>query len=92
MENKQKPILNGSRPVYPDPMRGADQSLGNQDPYALPIGLTKREYFAAMALQAMISSYPEAKVNTIYIPQHDLESLSDQAIEAADLLLKQLES
>ena len=42
-------------PVFPDPMRGAPQSISNQGPGTLPTGLTLRDYFAGQALMAMLS-------------------------------------
>lgn len=39
--------------VYPDPMRGAEQSIHNQTPDKEQQGLTKREYFAAMAISGL---------------------------------------
>lgn len=49
-------------------------------------GLTKREYFAAMAMQGMIAAWPDrAGVVT-------QEGIASYAIGCADELLKQLES
>lgn len=45
---------NANKPVYPDPMRGAEQSYVNQSPHELNQGLTKRELFAMSAMQAMV--------------------------------------
>ena len=47
---------NADKPAYPDPMRGAEQSYTNQSPWELQTGLTKREYFAAMAMQGLLSN------------------------------------
>lgn len=50
-------------------------------------GLTKREYFAAMAMQGMITAYH--KINHT---KKDLSFISVMSLEYADELLKQLES
>lgn len=36
----------GDQPAFPDPMRGAEQSILNQSPHQLPDGQTIRELFA----------------------------------------------
>lgn len=76
---------NGDQPIYPDPIRGAEQSIFNQTPDAMPTGLTKREYFAAMAMQGMLS-------NELVPNVQDVEYAAGLAVKAADELLKQLES
>jgi hypothetical protein len=56
-------------------------------------GLTKREYFAAIALQGLISGYTdEDKCNGYYIPFTDHAELSRNAVDFADTLIKALES
>ena len=55
-------------------------------------GLTKREYFAGLAMQGIISDYdPESKVNGRFIPATDYENLARYSVQLADELLKQLE-
>ena len=49
---------------------------------SLVVGLTKREYFAAMAMQAIISS-PQGH-------EYGYEETADYAIEHADALINQL--
>ncbi|MDW0189342.1 MAG: hypothetical protein QOA70_06790 [Nitrososphaeraceae archaeon] len=67
MENKDKPAY---------PIR-SDEGGYNQN------GLTKREYFAAMAMQGLLSQTARYDSNMIL-------SLTGDAIEFADELLKQL--
>ena len=63
---------------------GADKFfLENQNPL---IGLTKREYFAAMAMQGIIAAH------NIYETGIDNEVNAKTAVNAADALLKALES
>jgi len=59
-------------------------------PNALEGGLTKREYFAAMAMQGMLSN-PDATKETIKHKSSPIEVFPVQAVEFADELLKQLE-
>lgn len=55
-------------------------------------GLTKREYFAAMALQGIISGYTdEDKVNGHFIPNCDHHELAKNAVQFADALIKALQ-
>ncbi len=68
MENKELP-------AFANP--GSDQGPGSS-------GLTKREYFAAMAMQGLCA-------NSIPGSQHMTKNLVQEAIEYADELLKQLE-
>ena len=53
------------------------------------IGLTKREYFAGLAMQAMISNPNIIRPKEI---DEDFIRFSDRAIRYADELLKQLEN
>jgi hypothetical protein len=74
-------MKNADQPAYPDPLRGGEQSITNQSPHTEPSGLTKREYFAAMAMQGMCAN---PNMETMNIPMG--------AISIADELLRQLES
>lgn len=60
-----------------DPAFGFGLQLGDKSTFVSP-GLTKREYFAAMAMQGMIAS---AKVNIDHIPNLSV-FYSDALIEA----------
>ena len=73
-------MKNSDLPVYPDPMRAAEQSILNQTPDQLPTGLTKREYFIGQALTGLLSDY-----------QVTAQNAAKYAIEAADEILKRLE-
>ena len=71
--------------VYPDPMRGAEQSYSNQNPYSLQTGLNIRDYFASKAMQGIISS-PNYGIfdvtNDVHIPT------IEQCYKIADAMLK----
>lgn len=63
-------------------------SKRQQDPYRNaqvldPAGLTKRELFAAMAMQGMLSSWP---ADSKFYPEHTAQ----RAIEFADALIAEL--
>lgn len=72
--------------VYPDPMRGAEQSYSNQSPYELSIGMTLRDYFASKAMQGILSNPNIYGVKTMF--EDDLSYLS---YNFADMMLKQRE-
>lgn len=72
-------LLNADQPTFPL-ARPIDETLPN-------IGLTKREYFAVMALQGLINGYAYAGETQFLNP----EKTSQTAIRFADELLKQLE-
>lgn len=56
-------------------------------------GLTKREYFAAMAMQALIQHYGLPKrIDNEFSNPDELDSLLTGCTKIADELLKQLES
>jgi len=57
--------------------------------YHEPSGLTKREYFAAMAMQGLCASI---KAGLFDISDMHIRTVSKLSIEIADELLKQLES
>ena len=81
MKNADKPI----NPIY-----GIDNSLGTEadENYLFQnkslIGLTKREYFAGLAMQGMIAN------TDTYV--QDKSVIAKLSIEHADELLKQLEN
>ncbi|OPB96868.1 hypothetical protein BAS10_07410 [Elizabethkingia meningoseptica] len=75
-------------PIYPDPMRGAEQSYTNQTPNDLPTGLSKREYFAGLAMQGLIAGRWACPDN---VP-NDVETITREALLHADELLKQLKN
>lgn len=56
----------------------------NGNPSLTHLGLTKREYFAGLAMQGMLA-------NTEYV-LHSRETLAHNAVQMADELLKQLEA
>jgi hypothetical protein len=77
-------MKNGKQPIYPDPMRGTEQSFMNQSPHELPIGLTKREYFAGLAMQGWIANQQDGY--TLHP-----ETMAMISAQCADALLAELE-
>ena len=75
MENADKPI---------NPVLTQSPSLQNDT----SLGLTKREYFAGLAMQGLISS---CDWNFTTFNKDLIEATSKNAIDLADELLKQLE-
>lgn len=71
-------MKNSEQPAYPTP---DCEVSGTALQY---LGLTKREYFAAMAMQGYLASYgPNEPVNS--------ESAAKKAVKLADALLTELE-
>lgn len=78
MENKNKP-------AYPltDLPHSKDDKHGDYD------GLTKREYFAAMAMQGLCANL---NVSSDTTSEYTAQLYANYAVNIADELLKQLES
>lgn len=73
MENNNQPAF----PIHPYKELEMDIERG------YPFGLTKREYFAALAMQGLLSS------NNVD-PFGDTKAVADQSVTAADALLSAL--
>jgi len=75
-------MKNSDKPIYPLQDLGfpSDPSVIKED--AL-FGLTKREYFAAMAMQGMIANG--------WFDPNTFEEVAKRSIAAAEILLNQLE-
>jgi hypothetical protein len=75
-------MKNANQPINPMPHQNQDGTI-QHDVY---FGLTKREYFAALAMQGLLS-------NGHCLPNKDgIEYVVSISIKAADELLKQLEN
>ncbi len=101
-------MKNSDKPIYP--IFNEEGFLSNYDTVLDDegkslIGLTKREYFAGLAIQGLLSQHVTTKderlddVEPAYKSQflcsldsHDQEELCRDAISIADELLKQLET
>ena len=87
MNNADKPIhvKNGENMIHS--FNSTDYSQGNFE------GLTKREYFAGLAMQGLISNPNIKRPTPSYIDDgKEYSDFSKVAIEYADELLKQLET
>lgn len=77
---------NGEKPAMPT--NWLNEKSGNVE---FNNGLTKREYFAAMALQGMLAN-SDATMETIKNRSNPIDVFPIQAVEMADELLKQLDA
>lgn len=55
-------------------------------------GLTKREHFAGLALQGLLSNSVTGDSNLWETPKEWVKQMTETSVEMADALLKQLES
>ena len=83
-------MKNADKPIYPTLELDYTESIiqGRNVFFNQEFGLTKREYFAGLAMQGMISN-----PNIVRPKESDKEfkDFSERAIKYADELLKQLE-
>lgn len=79
---------NAEQPINPDPMRGANQSHINQEPHNLNTGLTKREYFAGLAMQGLLANFNNA--NEMPPNRENVEYMVRLSALASDALLNEL--
>lgn len=86
MENK---TCNGTKPAYPVDGTYASEAISYDK-----IGLTKREYFAGLAMQAILSN---RELHLAIIADQNIDGTTHEncvafhAVKEADQLLKQLE-
>lgn len=78
---------NKNLPAFPDTMRAAPQSYINQYPENWPTGLTKREYFAGLAMQGLMACNDKGGFNSI---EDSCAEAAHFAVKAADALLAEL--
>ncbi|AQX52442.1 hypothetical protein CMU81_02395 [Elizabethkingia anophelis] len=89
-------MKNADKPIYP---AVAEKINGTEfTEYSLPhsqlqlSGLSKREYFAGMFLQGILSSQTEKRSYGSGNSSSEIRSHCEEAIDFADELLKQLEN
>jgi len=73
--------INGNDPIMPTEELLIDGEIGN-----LKGGLTKREYFAAMAMQGLLCNY---QVHEDYV-NNKYPYVADKAVAMADHLIQEL--
>jgi hypothetical protein len=76
-------MKNADKPAHPTPYENQDGTIQ----HGVYNGLTKREYFAAMALQGLCANYLRENIQG-----WDVKTYVTESISLADELLKQLES
>ena len=74
-------MKNGDTPARPIDRNVISPALGTKMPEGYLLGLTKREYFAAMCMQGLVS-----KVNGSYL----FKDMAQDALRTADALLDEL--
>jgi hypothetical protein len=79
---------NGFEPVFPYTEASQDNSTGTTVFHQVIPGLTKREYFAAQALQGFIALRIRADFD---IGKMSYENTAEWAVKQADALLAELE-
>ena len=86
MKNADKPIhvKNGENMIHS--FNSTDYSQGNFE------GLTKREYFAGLAMQGILSSQTEMRSNGFSLTKEEIKYICEESVLLADGLLKQLET
>lgn len=85
-------MKNADQPAFPQTYETDAARLKVVKAGGEPKGLSKREYFAAMVLQGLVSDFdPQSKVNGCFIPATDYPELTKNSVQLADELLKQLE-
>lgn len=77
------------KPIYPI-VESQNMGFGERAMLCSEIGLTKREYFAAMAMQAIISKY-DPKPNLI-LSDSAMDYIAQKSISMADAMFKSLEN
>jgi hypothetical protein len=93
-------MKNADKQAYP--RTGYEHSNdATQSHYYHEDGLTKREYFAAMAMQGILAGIPQREQDMVPLLRYYAKQFPDktmnecvaiEAVEMADKLLKQLES
>lgn len=81
-------MTNGNDPS--SPLVDIEQTCINQTPLGVFFGLTKREYFAAMAMQSFLG--PNLPVDRCMNESNDvlLRNVSEASVKAADALISAL--
>lgn len=83
-------MKNGDNQAFP---LEANYTSGPEEVYEFHPGLTKREYFAAKAMQGIMASHTEMSANgasSLYFAGMD-DNIAMEAVSIADALLKALE-
>mgnify|MGYP003596640768 CR=1 FL=1 len=57
----------------------------------IEIGLTKREHFAGLAMQGLLTIFQDNEINPIVPNESNVNYMAELSVKAADALLKQLE-
>lgn len=81
-------MKNQDQPISPCRISGGSKQFSDWT----AMGLTKREYFAGLAMQGLMSKdYVKLDITEIGSTYTNVEMIADMSIKIADELLKQLE-
>lgn len=78
--------MNANEPAFPRVDATTEKMTGNQVDFHVTGGLTKREYFAAMAMQGYLSKFGDDIGNV----QNRTTSIYEASVKVADGLLAEL--
>jgi hypothetical protein len=72
-------------PFYPQSFWDNESAVGYS-------GLTKREYFAGLAMQGLLTRVPNRHENEVYLGVLESKRIASEAVYMADALLAELEA
>lgn len=78
--------------VFPDPMRAAEQTILNQEPYNLSTGIELRTYCAIKIMSALVSSFPHLRGKETITETGIGIYLAKEAVALTDHLIDELNS
>jgi hypothetical protein len=81
-------MKNGNQPIAPMPYTNSDGTI-QHDVYS---GLTKREYFAGLAMQGLLTRVPNRHGYEVDLGVLESKRITSEAIYMADALLAELEA
>jgi hypothetical protein len=81
-------MKNGKQPIAPMPYTNSDGTI-QHDVYS---GLTKREYFAGLAMQGLLTRVSNRHGNELDLGVLESKRIASEAIYMADALLTELEA
>jgi hypothetical protein len=81
-------MKNGKQPIAPMPYNNLDGTI-QHDVYS---GLTKREYFAGLAMQGLLTRVPNRHGNEVDLGVLESKRIASEAVYMADALLAELEA
>ncbi len=85
---------NSKQPIYPCMMQQVGETSfrlhkeGDAKEHRMPMqGLTKREHFASLAMQGLLTIFQESEQNPIVPNESNVNYMAELSVKAADALL-----